>query len=73
MRQACFNLPDPAVFDIRDGEPMTTFTRQSDPDFSFRWTRLYKDDVDAGLMMTGVAPILDDRRHFKGSRAWTFP
>jgi signal transduction histidine kinase len=73
MRQACFNLPDPAVFDIRDGEPMTTFTRQSDPDFSFRWTRLYKDDVDAGLMMTGVAPILDDRRHFKGITGMDIP
>jgi len=66
MRQACFNLPDPAEFDLRDGEPMTTFTRQSGSDFSFRWTRLYKDDVAAGLMMTGVAPILDGTGRFRG-------
>ena len=65
MRQACFNLPDPAEFDIRDGEPMTTFTRQSGSDFSFRWTRPYKDDVADGLMMTGVAPILDETGHLR--------
>jgi signal transduction histidine kinase len=66
MRQACFNLPNPAEFDIRDGEPMTTFTRQAGSDFSFRWTRPYKDDVAAGLMMTGVAPILDGTGRFRG-------
>ncbi|MEX1313062.1 MAG: ATP-binding protein [Desulfotignum sp.] len=66
MRQACFNLPDPVEFDIRDGEPMTTFTRQSGSDFVFQWTRLYKDDVSAGLMMTGGSPILDKNGRFRG-------
>ncbi len=66
MRQARFNLPNSVVFDLRDGEPMTTFTRQLEPDFTFRWTRLYKNDMDAGLIITGVAPILDDDRRFKG-------
>jgi|GEM_PF-633321 signal transduction histidine kinase len=66
LREACFNLPNPAEFDLRDGEPMTTFTRQSGSDFSFRWTRPYKDDVAAGLMMTGVAPILDGTGRFRG-------
>jgi signal transduction histidine kinase len=65
-RQACFNLPDPAIFDIRDGEPMTTFTRQTTADFEPRWTRLYKDDVEEGLMMTAVAPILDGQGQFRG-------
>ncbi|HSL61042.1 MAG TPA: ATP-binding protein [Desulfotignum sp.] len=65
-RQACFALPDPAVFDIRNGEPMTTFTRQARPDFQPRWTRLYKDDVAEGLMMTAVAPILDAQGGFRG-------
>ena len=65
-RQACFALPDPAVFDIRNGEPMTTFTRQTRADFQPRWTRLYKDDVAEGLMMTAVAPILDGQGDFRG-------
>ena len=73
MRQACFNLPDPAEFDIRDGEPMTTFTRQSGSDFTFRWTRLYKDDVADGLMMTGVAPILDETGGFRGIAGMDIP
>jgi signal transduction histidine kinase len=73
LRQACFNLPDPAEFDLRDGEPMTTFTRQSGSDFSFRWTRLYKDDVAAGLMMTGVAPILDGNGRLRGITGMDIP
>jgi signal transduction histidine kinase len=65
-RQACFALPEPTVFDIRDGEPMTTFTRQTTPVFEPRWTRLYKDDVAEGLMMTAVSPILDAQGQFRG-------
>lgn len=73
LRQSCFNLPDPAEFDLRDGEPMTTFTRQSGSDFSFRWTRLYKDDVADGLMMTGVAPILDGNGRLRGITGMDIP
>ncbi len=73
MRQACFNLPNPDVFDIRDGEPMTTFTRQSGADYHFRWTRPYKDDVAPGLMLTGVAPILDGNNGFKGITGMDIP
>ncbi len=65
MRQACFNLPHPDEFDLRHGEPMTIFTRQSGADSHFRWTRPYKDDVAAGLMMTGVSPILDGNGRLK--------
>lgn len=73
MRQACFNLPNPADFDIRNGEPMTTFIRQSGADTQFRWTRPYKNDVAAGLMMTGVAPILDENGRLKGIIGMNIP
>ncbi len=73
MRQACFNLPDPADFDIRNGEPMTTFIQQSEADYGFRWTRPYKDDVAPGLMMTGVAPILDGNGRLKGVTGMDIP
>jgi signal transduction histidine kinase len=73
MRQACFNLPNPAEFDIRHGEPMTTFIQQTSADYQFRWTRLYKDDVAPGLMMTGVAPILDGNGRLKGVTGMDIP
>ncbi|MCF8112755.1 MAG: hypothetical protein K9K21_02755 [Desulfotignum sp.] len=65
-RKNCFNLPRPDKFDIRDGEPVTTFTGRENPDYRPRWTRLYKDDVIEGLMMTATAPILDARGRFRG-------
>jgi signal transduction histidine kinase len=73
MRNACFNLPNPADFDLRNGEPMTTFTQQSEADNGFRWTRPYKDDVAPGLMMTGVAPILDENGRLKGITGLDIP
>ncbi|WP_024333633.1 HAMP domain-containing protein [Desulfotignum balticum] len=73
MRNACFNLPNPADFDLRNGEPMTTFTQQSEADYGFRWTRPYKDDVAPGLMMTGVAPILDGNGRLKGVTGMDIP
>jgi len=73
MRNACFNLPNPADFDLRDGEPMTTFTQQSEADNGFRWTRPYKDDVAPGLMLTGVAPILDENGRLKGVTGMDIP
>jgi signal transduction histidine kinase len=73
MRNACFNLPNPADFDLRNGEPMTTFTQQSEADNGFRWTRPYKDDVAPGLMLTGVAPILDENGRLKGITGLDIP
>ncbi len=73
MREACFNLPDPDEFDLRDGEPLTTFTSQPGSGFDFRWTRLYKDDVASGLMMSGVAPILDGDGRLKGITGMDIP
>jgi signal transduction histidine kinase len=73
MRNACFNLPNPADFDLRNGEPMTTFTQQTGADSHFRWTLPYKDDVAPGLMMTGVAPILDENGRLKGITGMDIP
>jgi signal transduction histidine kinase len=65
-RQRCFDLPSPDEFDLRDGEPVTTFTSQAKPDYRPRWTRIYKDDVIDGLMMTATAPVVDDDGRFRG-------
>ncbi len=65
-RRRCFALPAPDAFDLRNGEPVTTFTRQAVPDYRPRWTRLYKDDVIDGMMMTATAPIVDTRGRFRG-------
>jgi signal transduction histidine kinase len=65
-RQRCFDLPSPDEFDLRDGEPVTTFTLQAIPDYRPRWTRIYKDDVIDGMMMTATAPVVDDDGRFRG-------
>lgn len=65
-KQTCYDLPPPQEFDMRDGEPVTVFTRQAFPDFSARWTRLYQDDATANLMMTATAPVVDDDGTLRG-------
>ncbi|MCA1793090.1 MAG: HAMP domain-containing protein, partial [Desulfobacteraceae bacterium] len=65
-RQRCFELPSPEAFDLRNGEPVTTFTHQAVPDYQPRWTRMYKDDVIDGMMLTATAPVVDTRGRFRG-------
>lgn len=58
-RNACFYLPRPEVFDLREGEPVTIFTSSQEKQQDTRWTRIYKDDVIDGLMMTATTPVYD--------------
>ena len=66
-KQAALNLPSPTDFDLRDGEPITIFTKSEKTTRDVRWTNVYKDDVIDGLMLTASAPIFDNRtQEFKG-------
>ncbi len=65
-RSACFDLLPPSRFDIRDGEPLTMFTRSKTRYFDTRWTRIYKDDVIDDLMMTASAPVYDAQKTIRG-------
>lgn len=59
-------LPPTSVFDLRDGEPVTIFTRREDTSQEVRWTNIYKDDAIEGLMLTASAPIYDTQGIFHG-------
>lgn len=63
-RKACFDLPPTHQFDLRSGEIMTIFTENDTRYFDTRWTRIYKDDVIDGLMMTAVTPVYDSQMRF---------
>lgn len=65
-KNACYNLPFSSEFDLRQGEPVTLFARQPIPQFDTQWTRIYKDDIIDGLMMTASTPIYDQAGQFKG-------
>ena len=60
-----FQLPPPFEFDLRDGAPMTVFTRSDVKGTDTRWTALYKDDVTPGLMMTATTPVYDEEGEFR--------
>jgi two-component sensor histidine kinase len=60
------NLPKRSVFDLRDGAPMTIFTRGNYPTDRVGWTGIYKDDVLEGLMVTACGPIVDRAGKFRG-------
>ncbi|MEE4165431.1 MAG: histidine kinase dimerization/phosphoacceptor domain -containing protein [Desulfocapsaceae bacterium] len=60
------NLPPLSVFDLRQGEPLTIFTRSDDRTSGVRWTDVYKDDVNDGLMLTASVPIHDTSGVFQG-------
>jgi signal transduction histidine kinase len=66
VKNLCYNLPPPEEFDLRNGEPVTTFTRQKPKDYSSKLTSPYKDDVIDGFMITATAPILDGSGRFRG-------
>lgn len=65
-KNACYHLPPPSEFDLRQGEPFTIFTKQKIQTLDTQWTRIYKDDVIDGLMMTASTPIYDLKGEFKG-------
>lgn len=57
--EAVYNLPPASEFDLRDGEPLTIFSRTDEVEEKARWTRVYKDDVISGLMITASSPVVD--------------
>jgi len=65
-KSTVFNLPPVAEFDLRDGEPMTIFTKSENVSSEVRWTDIYKDDVIDGLMLTASAPVYDNKGVFRG-------
>ncbi len=65
-KKTVLNLPPLSVFDLRDGQPVTIFTRSNEVTPGVRWTEVYKDDVNDGLMLTASAPIYDDGTIFRG-------
>lgn len=65
-KKTCYELPPPSEFDLRDGEPVTLFTKQDAKLYETQWTSIYKDDASDGLMMTATTPIYDQTGQFKG-------
>ncbi|MCP3873816.1 MAG: HAMP domain-containing protein [Desulfobacteraceae bacterium] len=63
---ASYNLPSLSEFDLRNGEPLTIFTKGKTKFFDTQWTSIYKDDVIDDLMMTATTPIYDKKGEFKG-------
>ena len=61
-----FELPNPSVFDLRDGEPMSMFSNNPSGVSQTRWTRLYKDDVNNDMTMTASTSLYDASGAFKG-------
>jgi len=65
-KKAVFQLPDPSVFDLRDGEPLTIFTKEKTKTDQTKWTKPYRDDVINGLMITASSPVFDSYGQFRG-------
>ncbi|MFK5951576.1 MAG: HAMP domain-containing protein, partial [Desulfobacterium sp.] len=61
-----FELPNPSVFDLRNGEPMSMFLNDPTGVSQTRWTRLYKDDVNNDMTMTASTSLYDASGAFKG-------
>ncbi|SMC85531.1 PAS domain S-box-containing protein [Desulfocicer vacuolatum DSM 3385] len=61
-----FELPDPSMFDLRDGEPFTIFSNDPSGVSKTRWTRLYKDDVNNDMSITASTSLYDASGVFKG-------
>ncbi|MBW2659175.1 MAG: PAS domain S-box protein [Deltaproteobacteria bacterium] len=72
-KDRAFNLPPLTEFDLRDGEPMTVFTASDDDSPGVRWTKIYKDDVIDGLMLTASAPIYNNKGIFCGATGIDVP
>lgn len=65
-KKVVYNLPNPSVFDLRDGAPVTIFTTDKLDTSTAQWTPVYKDDIIDGLMVTASGPIIDGQKIFKG-------
>lgn len=65
-KKACYDLPPPSEFDLRDGEPVTLFTKNDEKLYETQWTSVYKDDVIDGLMITATTPIYDQAGRLRG-------
>jgi PAS domain S-box-containing protein len=65
-RTAVRSLPKAADFDLRDGAPLTIYTREKRPTFKAQWTNIHQDDVIDGLMVTCSAAMLDRQGELKG-------
>jgi signal transduction histidine kinase len=65
-KNLCYTLPSPEEFDLRNGEPVAVFTRQTPGDNRVKLTVPYKDDVVDGFMITATAPIIDRFGRFRG-------
>jgi len=65
-KEIALNLPPAHVFDLRDGEPLTIFTKDKNSAKKVRWTDVYKDDVIDGLMLTASAPVYDSYGDLSG-------
>ena len=58
-KKSVYHLPPASDFDLRDGEPMTIFSRAGQLADETRLTRLYKDDVINDMMLTATSPVID--------------
>ncbi|MCG8633068.1 MAG: HAMP domain-containing protein [Desulfobacterales bacterium] len=65
-RARCFDLPPASVFDLRDGEPVTIYTRTPGQGNLPKITQPYKDDVIDGFIITATAPIVDNKGILRG-------
>lgn len=72
-REMVYHLPPPSEFDLRDGEPVTIFSKSTQPGRETQWTSVYKDDVIDGLIMTATTPIYDKNGQFRGVTGVDFP
>ena len=65
-RDAVHQLPVATEFDLRNGAPLTVFTESEEGQKGVRWTKIYKDDVIDGLVVTASGPIVDGTGHLRG-------
>ena len=66
VQEAARDLPKVSEFDLRDGAPVTIYTREKRSTSRAQWTNIYQDDVVDGLMMTSSAAILDHEGGLRG-------
>ncbi|MGB3209528.1 MAG: histidine kinase dimerization/phosphoacceptor domain -containing protein [Desulforhopalus sp.] len=65
-REVVRNLPKVSEFDLREGAPLTIFTKGNQSTRRTQWTGIYKDDVIEGLMITASGPIVDSKGVLRG-------
>jgi HAMP domain-containing protein len=65
VKKACYNFLVSSKFDLRTGEPVTTFTKQVSKYRDTQWTNIYKGNIIDGLMLTVSTPIYDQTGELK--------